>query len=361
MSSKWYGLGLAVLALLMTAGLAGAQTGFDYEAPYISTPPTIDGVIDDGEYLGEPIVLNPSTLNDLGGSINTGDSSNEAEYWLVWDENALYMAARVSDPNVVYNANQGDPLNGTDGVQLATDHQLLQEGGMETAGIHIHDVVPGQADDNDTAAYWQHLNGNPPDTFPNAEWAGRTTSTGYEVELMLPWSDFEPNSPTPEVGMQMGFMVLMMDFDAPDEQVDLWWTGDGGIGNPADWNVLTLGDAVDTTLSVSIGGPTLAAVGANATLTAQVSNAEGEVSYQWYKDGVELEEEVFDTLLISEVLEDDAGTYSVTVVDEEDNQAEASFVLTVGEALPAAGLTSILLLAMIAAAIGMVMLRRQTA
>lgn len=360
MTGKWYGLGVAVLALLMTGGMAGAQSGFDYEAPYTNTAPTIDGSIDEGEYPAEAIVLNPTTLDDLGGTMNTGDSPNEAEYWLVWDDDALYMAARVSDPNVVYNGTQGDALNNTDGVQLATDHQLLQEGGSDTPGIHIHDIVPGQADDNDTAAYWQHWNGNPPDTFPNAEWGGRTTSEGYEVELMLPWGDFEPETPTPATGMQMGFLLLMMDFDGEDDQLDLWWTGDGGIGNPADWNVLTLGDTLDQSLSVSIDGPTLVALGTEVALTANVGNAEGEVSYQWYKDGTELDGEVFETLLISEVVETDEGTYTV-VVEDDGNTAEDSFELTIGEALPVASLVGVLLLALMVVAGGLAMLRQQRA
>ncbi len=349
----------SVMLSFMVCSMALAQTGFDYTAPYTATPPTIDGVIDEGEYLGEAILVNPDTLNSLGGSMSSGDSANEALYWLSWDNDALYMAARVRDANVVYNSNQGGALNNTDGVQLCTDHQLLQSGGMDTPGIHIHDVVPGQADDNDTAAYWQHWNGNPPDTFPNAEWAGRTTAEGYEVELMLPWSDFTPDAPTPEIGMQMGYMLLMMDFDGPGAQVDLWWTGGGAIGSPADWNVLTLGEEIDLSLSVHISGKSLVVVGSEVALTAQVTHAVGDVSYVWYKDGQELPGEIFSTLLLSDVVEEDAGTYSVQVIDEEENIAEVSFVLTVVETLPLTSLPWMIFLSTVAVFGGMVLVRRQ--
>ncbi len=240
------------VVILLVAWPAVAQRGFLYEIERTVSPPVIDGVIDEASYPSAPYLMTADTLGPDGGS-QLNDTNNPdltATYWLTWDDEALYFAARVTDPDVVYRLNQGSPLNGTDGVQLCTDHLNQRPANVETPGIHIHDVVPGQADDPDTAAYWQHWNGNPPDTFPNAQWAGRTTAEGYEVELRLPWGDFQPAFPqAPTVGTQMGGMFLLMDFDA-DGLIDLWWSSGNGeniIGTPSRWNdfVLTVDPDVD--------------------------------------------------------------------------------------------------------------------
>ncbi len=237
---------------------AEPDRGFEYTAIRTANPPIIDGTIDEASYPSEPYLMTAETLAEDGGTQMEGTDNPDlsATYWITWDDEALYFAARVTDPEVVLLSNQGGPLNNTDGVQLATDHLNLQGGDPETPGIHIHDIVPGQADDPDTAAYWQHWNGNYPDTFPNAEWAGRTTDDGYEVELKLLWGDFEPSfEGWPTINTQMGILFLLMDFAADGEQLDLWFSaGDGEniIGDPSAWNDLTLD--VDPTMDYAGDG-----------------------------------------------------------------------------------------------------------
>lgn len=234
-----------------------------YPASQAAVAPVIDGTIDTtAEWKTRRMDLNASLMPYYGGTQlgadlagvppTTDDADLSGQMWMMWDASKLYLAARVSDSDVQYLLNQGGGLNATDAIQLCIDHRNLRSGDSSTPGIYIHDVAPGQASNNALAAYWQHWPtqvgnpgnelGNYPDTFPNAQFAGRAVAGGYEIELALPWTDFLPNSPTPAIGLEMGYLSLLVDYDA-GALSDLWWNGgnaSNNIGSPVAWNALRL-------------------------------------------------------------------------------------------------------------------------
>ena len=147
----------------------------------------------------------------------------------------------------VYNADQGQPLNGTDSIQLITDH-LYQRGGVvgTTDGLLIHDLAPGQLNDNNTAAYYQHWpgdDGSQTQTITDVanDIAGRTVAGGYEVEMRIPWANFTPTPITPAIGTLIGYVAIILDFevqgsgdlhDLVANSPALPWEGAGAAG----WN-----------------------------------------------------------------------------------------------------------------------------
>lgn len=231
-------------------------TDWTYTAPGLGTAPVMDGVVTAAEYGGQAGI--PFTQDNIAaiGGFAAGAASTDDDFsgtfYFGWDETYLYVGAQISDDTVVYNRDQGQKLNATDGIQICTDHLNQASGTVGTDdGFYIHDLVPGQASDNNTPAYWQHWPGdadtpgaNQP-TFPNRVIGGRTVTGGYEVEMALPWSDFGPNPPTGiGVGSTLGYCILIMDDDTGGGVSDLPYGHSGAPWATVPWPVLTLGDIV---------------------------------------------------------------------------------------------------------------------
>ncbi|MFH1573205.1 MAG: sugar-binding protein, partial [Acidobacteriota bacterium] len=52
-------------------------------------------------------------------------------------------------------------------------------------------------------------------------WKVAKSADGYVLEALLPWTDFETR---PRPGAEMGFQVMVMDADGPDDrQIYTWW------------------------------------------------------------------------------------------------------------------------------------------
>ena len=110
-------------------------------------------------------------------------------------------------------------------------------------------------------------------------------------------------------------------------------------------------------LSVSISGPSAATIGQNVNLTI-IHNAVGEVSIVWRKDGNIIDGEIFTTLPLGEVTEENAGVYSVTVTAD-NGVINATFVLTVVEGLPVSSPLALVIVALLIALSGMVLVSRR--
>jgi len=216
----------------------------------LDTPPVMDGVVTPAEYPTTPLPMTQALVDAFGSRSGGGSETDEdlsGVFYLGWDATYLYCAAQVTDNVVVYNANQGERLNGTDSIQLITDH-LYQRGGVvgTTDGLLIHDLAPGQLNDNNTAAYYQHWpgdDGSQTQTITDVanDIAGRTVAGGYEVEMRIPWANFTPTPITPAIGTLIGYVAILLDFevqgsgdlhDLVANSPALPWEGAGAAG----WN-----------------------------------------------------------------------------------------------------------------------------
>lgn len=259
-SKTWVSAACLCLVIGMTgAAMAVPPAGtWDYNADFAPVAPTIDGVITAGEYTSTPLVMNRATMGANGGSYMTGDplfsgldpaGTSDADlsgtYYMVWDQTYLYIAANIVDDQVLYPLNQGQPLNAADIMQIAFEATGDPAAGATTANCSIHDVAPGQKDDNNTPAYFQHWPDASPTPFSSATYDSSLVAGGYQIELRLKWSEFAPVI-APSVGKMIGYLALLMDFDTvsgTDKTEDLWFNGGNHsnvIGNCDKYNKLFL-------------------------------------------------------------------------------------------------------------------------
>ncbi len=101
-------------------------------------------------------------------------------------------------------------------------------------------------------------------------------------------------------------------------------------------------------LGLSLSGPQIAGLGSTVTFVANINNAIGNVTISWSKDGQILPGEEFPTLILTDVQDDDAGVYKVTV-NADNGTEEATITLQITGELP---LTSTMGLVMVMTALG---------
>ncbi len=177
----------ALFAVLLAAASLCAQQKNRREVPGVvaATPPVIDGVIGSTEW---PIAAKGSGFFDTDTSLPYEKS---AEFWVVYDQEAIYFAARLEDdPKTLINEEFRDnvSLGSEDNIAfyLDTYGNLANFNGfrLNANGATDIDIVGGRAS--------------------KTEWvgsiiaSGRTTATGWEAEAKIPWNIL----PLPAAGMR---------------------------------------------------------------------------------------------------------------------------------------------------------------
>ena len=163
------------LAIAVSA-LCAAQQPARVQGVAISTPPTIDGVIDESGEWG--------TVPSFGGLLDivTGERTpEEGKFWIAYDTDFIYFAAKLTDsqPGAIkateYRTNVS--VGGDDNVQLYVD---LSGSLADFNGFHIN---PRGATDIQLAG----------GRAAKREWQGeffaraRITESGWEAEARIPW------------------------------------------------------------------------------------------------------------------------------------------------------------------------------
>lgn len=207
-----------------------------FEATFLTTPPTLDGVWDEWENRGYPakaVIYGRDKLanpEDLEGSFRVG-----------WDNNNLYIAVKVIDDKYVQNATgvllyQGDSLE----IQMDTD----LTGDLNTTSLSSDDyqlgISPGRPDTSTgrEAYLWN------PSSAAGARTQVQIASVGgdgvYRVEMAIPWSLF---GITPEANDEYGFSLNISDNDNEGENVqESMMSAVSGreLLDPTTWGVLIL-------------------------------------------------------------------------------------------------------------------------
>lgn len=216
----------------------------------------------------------------------------------------------------------------TDGATVSQDIEGLQDGQRYELSFYLN-VRSGSADRPDQMDVWVTLGG---------------------VEL-LPITRYQHN------GASYYFESIPLYYTEAEYGTDPTLTFHNSY-EPGGDTSYTL-DAVvmeEGEMSASIDGPGMVEIGDDVTLSVE-SDAIGETTYAWLKDGVELEGEEGDELILENLTEEDSGVYSVTVTDETGSTTVA-FTLTVVEALPLSSTIGLMLLILAASMSGFVYLRR---
>jgi hypothetical protein len=185
------------LALALAAASARAA---DEERPRLdpvrtTTPPTIDGVLDDAAWQGGPLPLTEwLTYNPLNGD----KIAQQTEVRAVYDDRYLYFAFRCLDPEpagVRTNISRRDNMWNDDWVGFSLD----SVGNGQSAYDHFINPSGIQGDILTTPSAGEN-------SAPDWVWtsAGMRTPQGYEVEVRIPFTSIRFKS-GPEVKMGVLF------------------------------------------------------------------------------------------------------------------------------------------------------------
>ena len=108
----------AFLLLILTLTVLGLLTvgavDDSIEIPYAQNAPVIDGVLSEGEYPGEALVMNDRTAEAWVGSMTPETST---VWHFAWDDTGLYVFATVKDKTPVYRGTNGHWV-GADCVEI---------------------------------------------------------------------------------------------------------------------------------------------------------------------------------------------------------------------------------------------------
>ncbi len=176
-----------VLAVSLLASLAISASAIADEertdvTVYFNTP-TIDGVINNGEW-DQANALDVTADNAM---LWVGDEINNLVYFYYsWDDTGLYLAADVSDTDVVKAADTSE-VYGKDAFQIAIDPAgLIGEEGVQ-GGAMFYSIGP--MEDGALGAVY-HPYGGAAEDF---EYTGAYSMTddGWQFEMIIPWSSVE--------------------------------------------------------------------------------------------------------------------------------------------------------------------------
>ncbi len=232
------------------------------------TPPTVDG------NLNEFANANEITITDLYGTTGT--------YKFLWDSNALYVAADVSDSNlnVGLSHQEDDALWDDDSLEMFMD--TLNDGGtaLQPDDYKFYaNINKVHSDSHASDTSWDSGMANnviATGTINN----NADTDTGYVIEARIPWQNFA----TPSDDSVWGF-DLSMDDKTDSGTIQTAWTNSdgGGFNDPEGW-----GDVLFSSEFVALSG---SACNSDADSNGDSSISIGElINYisQWKAGGVSI-------------------------------------------------------------------------
>ena len=167
-----------VLAALVVATSANAQAvaTSGLHAERATTPPKLDGVLDDAAWAHEPMSLEPwVSYNPLRGE----PAKQRTNVWIAYDDQAIYFAFRCFDEEpgkIRTTITRRDNAWNDDWIALSLDStragQVAYHMFVNPSGIQMDALNTGQNEDSAPDWVWQS--------------AGRVDDQGYAVEIRLP-------------------------------------------------------------------------------------------------------------------------------------------------------------------------------
>jgi hypothetical protein len=172
----------ALLACLLSCVVcmplsASAEAEFLMAIPY--GKPTVDGVIEEGEY-GASYIMNKESAEAWVGEVG----SSSVTWYVAWDEGGLYYAGTINDRTPSWRDENGHWV-GIDCLELAVNPGMLlsgdrAEGVFFSCGsmkdgsvvVYRHNYADGLVSDQIIGANTGHVKG----------------SKSYTMEIYLPWS-----------------------------------------------------------------------------------------------------------------------------------------------------------------------------
>lgn len=219
----------------------GARPAPKIIAYYLKSEPNIDGVFDEwslDRYFAESVVY--------GGSNWKGENDLSSSLMVGWDDNYLYIAARVKDDVHVQGAT-GERLFRGDSVEVLLDtnvskdyHQDELSNDDYQLGLSPGTFSAGTEGGTKPESYLWYPR-NKAGAYVQVKVAATKTDNGYRIEAKIPWSLYGIKNP--DIGWHFGFVFSVSDNDktgANEQQSMVSTSSKRSLADPTTWGDLEL-------------------------------------------------------------------------------------------------------------------------
>ena len=229
--------------LLIILACTALATAFDRQVPYATTPPIIDanGETAVSEWDGAltvsisyPELLASGGTNGMSSTTPT-HADLSANFKILWDENNLYIYARVYDDSLRWRSSFGTAFNDQDCFQVLFN--FLNDPNAEF--LHeatIFDITADTSDGYGAAAY-AHGDYQVIHFVMESE----ILSDGWQMEVAIPWVATFHRAAYP--GDRHGFSLTLVDYDGLTTPANFlldFGNGSNTISDISTWNTITL-------------------------------------------------------------------------------------------------------------------------
>ncbi|MHC4241210.1 MAG: sugar-binding protein, partial [Planctomycetota bacterium] len=211
------------------------KTGEELVIDCLRGTPTVDGDLSDWN-LGSmtPAILDTaeqlsSDSADIAGWAGPGDSSGE--FYMLWDDENVYIAVVMKDDKLSQNKTGGDIWN-ADAVEVFFST-------LNAVGGHDEHYQYG-FDFKEQTWLWDAM-GNATGEIDYLQVASSITGDGYIIEASIPHSEITPLDWS--VGSIIGFHPVFDDTDNGDRELQMTWTGRAAHDQSLGFGYLVLSDA----------------------------------------------------------------------------------------------------------------------
>ncbi len=212
------------------------RPGTSVEAIYLYDEPTIDGVLDEWEmdrYYADEVVY--------GNSQWKGENDSSASYMVGWDEDYLFIAAKIKDDKYVQRSSGKNLFKG-DSIEILLDTSVsndyyLDKLSKDDFQLGISPGSPKPGDDSEAYLWYPEAYA---DEKHEVKIGTMQVDEGYRIEAKIPWDVFRTE---PEKDAHFGFVFSISDNDKSGESIQqsiISSDGNRDLLDPTTWEDLVL-------------------------------------------------------------------------------------------------------------------------
>ncbi len=182
---------------------------------YKGTPEAIDGDLSDWPLSAlTPAILDAPEQMYTGQASWDGPGDCSGEFYVLWDDDNIYVAAIIKDDKLSMTKTGGDIWN-ADAIEIFFST-------LNAVSGHAEHYQYG-ANANKQKWIWDAMGGTTGFAPPYMELGAAETGDGYSLEISIPHSEIKPLDWT--AGNAIGFHPVIDDTEATDREIQMTWTG----------------------------------------------------------------------------------------------------------------------------------------
>ena len=225
------------------------------QVPKASKPVAIDGNLD--EYGAPEIRMADKSFEKLQYLEYGGKDDISSDIYLLWDDGALYIAAKITDDKPFMNRQEGPDIWNGDAVEilLGMDEKADPERIYFGKSDYQIGLSPGNNKEIKAGEWvWRR-----DDYQSGIEVASKPWEKGYIIEAKVPFKVLGGYKPA--LGKRIDFNIAVDDSAADKRDAQIVWTGSKNFYNsPAEWGVAVLA-APQAAFAVSLSGAITVIIG----------------------------------------------------------------------------------------------------